>query len=201
MEKEKVIDRLRKLKKIADTAQDESATKARNILDDLMVKFGISASDLDDDIDAPELHGFTLLDDELELILFCQVVGKVMGKYGCITRYNDCLAVEVTLTQRLEITEMFNFYLSELRRELSKYTEKHNAFVAALQKKADAAGKRLAKTRLTTTKAFVLANDLFPPLAEGDGDDLTRAEINEANRVARKAGKIKPKSFRKALNK
>ena len=200
MEKEKVIDKLRKLKAMADSGTDGGAINAGNLFKTLIAKYGIQESDLYTDDNRVEAYGFTKLDNECELTLFCQIVGKVMGKYDEIVAYSDALVVQCTLTQRLEISEMFNFYLGVLMPQLNSLIDKHEEFMKSLQKKADAAVKRLNKNMATTTKAFVYANDLFPPSALGNTNNMTDAEIRAAEKIARKASRMKPTSFRKALN-
>jgi hypothetical protein len=161
---ETIRDRMEKIKRLAESGSPGERENASRLLDALLKKHNMTAADLTSD----ELVEFWIdVQNENELSLVIQIVGFVIQQarvhYLAPKNNRDCIFLETTRIQSIEIQELCAHYLPAYRES--------------------------AKDHL---RAFMSANSLHPKACIRKLSDLTPDELAAIARAHDMSHAIKP---------
>ncbi|MEK3987439.1 DUF2786 domain-containing protein [Paenibacillus sp. FSL K6-3166] len=151
-DKEKMLEKLKGLKALAERGVDGEKESAQRMLEKLMEKYGITESDIG--AETVEIAWFRYHDDS-ELRLLNQILYMVLGdcdfysKLGASKRKHKVLGAYCTAAERLEIELNFDFYKRAMQEELklfySAFMNKNKLFPSEEKAKATTSGKALSR--------------------------------------------------------
>lgn len=198
MNKEKAIDKLKKLRELANRGVGGEAVNARRLFKLLLEKYGISENDLDFRSEERQQYNFEV--NTLLQFLFAQVCGMVLNSYDGAQFTVDGVSVVCTLAQRLEILDLFEFYQKECLKKHQPVHKKYKAQLTALEKKRERILSNYGTKIYEATRAFVMANDIYPASAGSiSPSEMSEKEWNEARRIASKASRMEKSIYHKQL--
>lgn len=130
MDRERVLDQLRKIKRLADEGQDGEAWAASHILADRLTKLGLTIEDVMGN--TTTVHEFTYASAQEKQLIF-QVLGKVAPEceHFCQYKGQKKISFELTAAQSVDMEMYLEHYRHVLRREWRVFKEHFmQAFVA-----------------------------------------------------------------------
>ena len=137
---ESIKDKLKKIKALADNGVSGEAENAKQILNDLLLKYNITIDELIST--EKETYSFEFKNKSQKELLF-QIYGKVTNKprlsYYTYRTVKNCIGFDLTPMQYAEINLLYGVYSEALESEkkiLSKrHKEERNLFTAAFIRK------------------------------------------------------------------
>ncbi len=188
MTREQIIDRLLKIKALAEKGSEGERENAAKLLASLMAKYGIEADDLESD--KIDIHMAFTGNGDFDLDLFVQVAAKQfrgrnnpgvknlskipkhhikqLSEFGCGPA-NSNVAIECTRADFIEIVSTFEIYKKDLRKQAE-----------------------------TFFYAYLDTNDLLVP-SNGNGRQPTKDEIDKALSAKLMSQGIKKKTINKLI--
>ncbi len=136
---EKIIEKLKKIKALADKGFKGEAVAAKNMLDEMLKKYGLSLEDLQFDRTEERRFKFRSVPERKVML---HVALKMFGRnspqfksFGIYTHYKEC-AIELNDIDFVDYSNMCDFYITQLRKEVRKFQKtvaaafvnKHNLF-------------------------------------------------------------------------
>ena len=174
--KEELLEKIKKIKALADRGVGGEKMNAQATLERLMQEHGITEADLE--LEKVETEWFTY-HDELERRILGQVIYSVTGKqpFGCVGaetgRKRKKRGADCTAAQRLEIEFNYNFFCEAAKKEFEVFLY-----------------------------AFFVKNRIFPPetvVPPRKAEEMTEEELREMRRAAIMAETMKHYTPRKAI--
>ena len=175
-QKEELLEKIKKIKALADRGVGGEKTTAQATLERLMQEHGITEADLE--LEKVETEWFTY-HDELERRILGQVIYSVTGKqpFGCVGaetgRKRKKRGADCTAAQRLEIEFNYNFFCEAAKKEFEVFLY-----------------------------AFFVKNMIFPPetvVPHRKAEEMTEEELREMRRAAMMAETMEHYTPRKAI--
>lgn len=131
---ESIKSRLKKIQALVENGYEGEAQAAKQLLDGMCRKYGLSIEDLLDQ-DKVERREFNIGRNKINLRLFVQCYAKVSGKKG-VGFYRESpsvISLELTAYQYAEILNLFNWHKTNLQKDLDNaqqlcfeaYVQKH----------------------------------------------------------------------------
>ena len=123
MDKESIIEKLRKIKALAENGVGGEVVAAQEALERLLKEYGLTWEDISDD--KRQQYDFKY-SNEREMALMMQVIVHLFGskshvfKTGRFNRKAKIVFLEMTKVEYLDMKDMWDYY----RREWKKYLEK-----------------------------------------------------------------------------
>ena len=155
------------LRKLLSLAADPVATEneqqvARGKAEEIALKYGIELDDLEETDKDPWVAHYRYKTIHEKKVLV-QIFGTVLNKTSFYTYRNlrHRLGVEATDSQHMRIQMLYSRYRSELRKEIER-----------------------------TTKAFIMANGIYPEVSGSEHHDLTPEEIAEILKILKRAERM-----------
>ena len=174
--KEELLEKIKKIKALADRGVGGEKTTAQATLERLMQEHGITEADLE--VERVETVFFPY-HDELERRILIQVIFSVTGKsaFGCVGavsgRKRKKYGTDCTAAQRLEIEFNHKFFYEAAKKEFEVFLY-----------------------------AFYMKNRIFPPdgiAPEQETKELTKEELEEILRAEQMAATMEKYTPRKAI--
>ena len=174
--KEELLEKIKKIKALADRGVGGEKTTAQATLERLMQEHGITEADLE--VERVETVFFPY-HDELERRILIQIIFSVTGKpaFGCVGaasgRKRKKYGTDCTAAQRLEIEFNHKFFYEAAKKEFEVFLY-----------------------------AFFKKNGIFPPetvVPPGDIEDLEEEELQTLHRAAMMAETMEHYTPRKAI--
>jgi hypothetical protein len=132
---EKIIQKIQKLKALAEKGVDEEAKSAQRKLDLLLEKYGINLAQLEDE---SRKERFVKYKSNQEKMLIVQIVSKLLGSEAKIfgvrkgKRKVLQLSIQMNEAEYIDFTEYFHFYRKLFAKDLEKIQERY--FLAFIHK-------------------------------------------------------------------
>lgn len=132
IQREKVLDKLGKIKALAERGAGGEKETAMRMYEELCRKYDISDNEAEAALMKLEKRWFSY-STQLEKELLVQIFYKVTGDMTCYaytgrySRRKKC-ACECTALEAAEIELLFGFYREEMKRELEVFIQKNNIF-------------------------------------------------------------------------
>ena len=176
-EYESIRKKILKIKALADRGVDGEAIMARRMLEQWLEKYNLSLADILDEECRTELYEIKGVTNGCYLTLLTHCYAKVMNRSSMSYRkYGRRIFLDLTAYQYAELSAMFDWYRTRLKREIEKL-------------KKDAA------------VAFVTKHHLF---SEAGGDTepkpLSKAEMNRLVRILGMMDSMDDDTYVKRLN-
>lgn len=131
MKKEKILNKLSKIKKLAEEGFYGESDNAEEILNNLLIKYDIDNDEINDDkIEFKEFRYYGFNGKQLLLQIAYKVIGTnnfKIRKY-CYRGSGNCkkILIECSKSNYIEINELFNFYRYHLDKTLN---DVYSAFI------------------------------------------------------------------------
>jgi len=133
--KQALIEKVLKMRKLAEVGVDGERENAARLVEFLMEKYGITEAELDF-LEAPIRHWFRYGKSPMAKRLMAQVIYAVMGNVPVYKpKKNMKLGVDCTKAEAIEISAMYGFYgpimAKEMRIFYSAFLNKNHIFPSA----------------------------------------------------------------------
>jgi hypothetical protein len=147
-----LIKKIKKLAALASQGLEGEKEAAAMLLDRLMIEYGITDADLEEETTALEWFKYK---DDLQKQLLCQVLYMVMGDGKTYKRKDGrgkMMAVYCTAAERIEIEIAFDFFNRAMMEELERFFEafaiKNHLFPPPDKRKTEPEEKKLNESDL-----------------------------------------------------
>lgn len=172
---ESIMDKLKKLKALADRGCAGEAHNARRLLEKMCAKYGVRLEELAEE--KPEKHKFVVGRSVLLHTLFSQCYGYVMKNkqnmsYWRLSR-NE-IVVECTKLEYVELLSLYEWHKANFEKEF----EEHKQLLL---------------------EAYISKHSIYPESSGGNGRELTSAEIERLLKIRALEETLEDVSYHKQL--
>ena len=169
--KEKIIERLTKLKTMRDHGENGERTNAAILMDEIMRKHGITEEDLEQD---EETIFWLFIPDSLHLKLFVQMITMVKGEkttrlvFFPETKEEDVAHLRMNLEVLIPKSEKYNTIGYAKKSEFAEAMARYNMYKGDFDKNID-----------RFYYAYLYKNDLFGKSEESEDDEWDEEKMND----------------------
>lgn len=169
--KEKIIERLAKLKTMRDNGESGERANAAVLMDEIMRKHGITEEDLEQD---EETIFWLFIPDSLHLRLFVQMITMVKGEtttklvFFPETKEEEVAHLRMNLKVLIPESEKYNTIGYAKKSEFAEAMARYNMYKDDFEKNID-----------RFYYAYLYKNDLFGTAKDDDDDEWDEEKINE----------------------